>query len=840
MFNLDGKVTGNNLSFSGNAAATADPDVSATTLVTTLADSGHGSLRQAIYNAAARPGVDTVTFDPSLAGGVIRLTSAALTIDDPSGPVAISAGNLPSGIAISGEGARRAFEVSPGSTVTLDALTVSNCFSDMGAGTVTGGDLRITRCTFNANSAQYVGGVYNYSSTATLTILSSTFSGNSASVLDGAIFSYGPLEIRHSTIVSNTSVSAGGGVRFNNTAILSHNLVARNSSPFQPDVGLQPGGNYVVAGYNLVGDGSGSGLADGVNGNRVGAAGAPIDPKLGALRDNGGLTFTHALLGGSPASDAGDPLLSGFRLLDQRGYPRVANDRVDIGAVEGGLHAFYPFDNYGSADLAGGSVASYQGSPSGPWFNSDHRGQPVSAIALNDFVNGTAFGTNNYYLLTAPHDPTNSNRGLGLQGDFTVSAWIFPRVIGGWKIVLGTTTTPGGSGTPVFGLLNNHAYAAFWNNDLPGSIAINAGQWTHLAWTYNSHGGQMALYVNGRLDTSAVGRPNTTLDANMLLGFSAALANSYFQGFIDEFAIFGEALSASQIAQLAAPNGIQPNAILPAPVLSPGLVPDSCGWNVREIYAHTNDPSLMPYDQPSAEFVANSPDSGVAINYSSSVINRYDSKYNSPNGAYFPGATLYASDNLTPQGLINGDDDYFVLAAATTIQVAVEDDYTFGFASDDGAQLRLRGAAFISSTRLDANNPADPAHRGGTLSYPGNTANSKTLGVTHLTPGSYDVEYLSWEVTGGTFSEVFAARGAKTTIDSSFRLLSPTLFAVHPTLTLVPVASASVGVVWSPTSPCDHLQSATNADGPWTDVPGAFSGKILPASSGAQFFRVAQ
>lgn len=31
------------------------------------------------------------------------------------------------------------------------------------------------------------------------------------------------------------------------------------------------------------------------------------DPILGPLQDNGGPTFTHALLDGSPAIDAGDP-----------------------------------------------------------------------------------------------------------------------------------------------------------------------------------------------------------------------------------------------------------------------------------------------------------------------------------------------------------------------------------------------------------------------------------------------------------------------------------------------------------------------------------------------------
>ena len=43
------------------------------------------------------------------------------------------------------------------------------------------------------------------------------------------------------------------------------------------------------------------------NGNFIGTSTDPIDPLLGPLQDNGGPTFTHALLAGSPALDAGDP-----------------------------------------------------------------------------------------------------------------------------------------------------------------------------------------------------------------------------------------------------------------------------------------------------------------------------------------------------------------------------------------------------------------------------------------------------------------------------------------------------------------------------------------------------
>jgi hypothetical protein len=70
-----------------------------------------------------------------------------------------------------------------------------------------------------------------------------------------------------------------------------------------------------------------------------------VDPLLGPLADNGGLTWTYALLSGSPALDAVPPDLSdlcaaGYR--DQRDFPRpgvlsgVAGTWCDYGAYEGG------------------------------------------------------------------------------------------------------------------------------------------------------------------------------------------------------------------------------------------------------------------------------------------------------------------------------------------------------------------------------------------------------------------------------------------------------------------------------------------------------------------------
>jgi hypothetical protein len=79
-----------------------------------------------------------------------------------------------------------------------------------------------------------------------------------------------------------------------------------------------------------------------LNGNLIGGRSSSdrISPFLGPLADHGGPTMTHALLGFSPAVDAGDSTAmagaNGVPLHDQRGAPfaRVHGERIDMGAFE--------------------------------------------------------------------------------------------------------------------------------------------------------------------------------------------------------------------------------------------------------------------------------------------------------------------------------------------------------------------------------------------------------------------------------------------------------------------------------------------------------------------------
>jgi hypothetical protein len=83
-------------------------------------------------------------------------------------------------------------------------------------------------------------------------------------------------------------------------------------------------GTAADAGHNLSSDGSCAFTNLGSLNN--------TDTRLGLLADNGGPTWTMALLPGSPAIDAGSAI--GALATDQRGVPRPQGPGVDIGAFE--------------------------------------------------------------------------------------------------------------------------------------------------------------------------------------------------------------------------------------------------------------------------------------------------------------------------------------------------------------------------------------------------------------------------------------------------------------------------------------------------------------------------
>ncbi len=125
-----------------------------------------------------------------------------------------------------------------------------------------------------------------------------------------------------------------------------------------------------------------------------------------------------------------------------------------------------------------------------------------------------------------------------------------------------------------------------------------------------------------------------------------------------------------------------------------------------------------------------------------------------------------AGRNVFPGDTAGADDDFSLLATAT-IRITLESDYTFGFSGDDGSSLRILGANFISKTNGSA--------AGDTLQFETPTGDSNTLGVTHLLPGDYQLQYIFFERAGGAFTELYAGQGVITDrADANLHLIGDT------------------------------------------------------------------
>jgi hypothetical protein len=167
--------------------------------------------------------------------------------------------------------------------------------------------LTATNCTISGNSVGkgVGGGIFNegYGGDATLKITNSTISENSA----GGVY--------------NQAAQGGAAAVETGNTIFDAGISGQNISNYA--------GTITSLGYNVSSD-DGSGFLTGA-GDQINT-----DPLLGPLQDNGGPTFTHALLPSSPAIAAGDPNFTPPPDYDQRGpgFDRVVNGRIDVGSFE--------------------------------------------------------------------------------------------------------------------------------------------------------------------------------------------------------------------------------------------------------------------------------------------------------------------------------------------------------------------------------------------------------------------------------------------------------------------------------------------------------------------------
>lgn len=198
------------------------PAGAVTFIVTNLNDSGPGSLRQAITDANATLGLDTIAFSSTVRGtitlttGQIQITDA-LTLNGPGANV----------LAISGNNTSRIFQLTDvmnGKVLTINQLTLKNA-NTSGAnvgGAVYGAKslLTVNNCMLNDNNANEGGAIYMNG--GALTINNSALIANQGRYVGGGIRGYNTvIRVNNSTLAYNVaSGSPGGGGIYTQGALL--------------------------------------------------------------------------------------------------------------------------------------------------------------------------------------------------------------------------------------------------------------------------------------------------------------------------------------------------------------------------------------------------------------------------------------------------------------------------------------------------------------------------------------------------------------------------------------------------------------------------------------------
>lgn len=123
------------------------PVQAATITVTTTADSGAGSLRQAL--SVANSG-DTITFAAALSGVTLGVTSGPLALNK---PLTIDDSTLVVALTLDGNGLKQLFTVNSSGVVTLTHLTLTNGKSNYGGAIYNGGTLTLDSVTIADSNA---------------------------------------------------------------------------------------------------------------------------------------------------------------------------------------------------------------------------------------------------------------------------------------------------------------------------------------------------------------------------------------------------------------------------------------------------------------------------------------------------------------------------------------------------------------------------------------------------------------------------------------------------------------------------------------------------------------
>jgi hypothetical protein len=303
----------------------------ATFSVTSLADAGVGTLRQAVLDANALAGADVIEFQANVAGA-INLTSELVITE---------------GLTITGPGAAR---------MAIDGGDSTRLFNFLF------GESSLSGLTLRNGAAPDDGGAILIENLATVSVTTTTFTANEAPAgSGGAIANFGTLNLLNSTITRGVTLLDGGGI-YNagvadlNGANISGNDAGRNGGGIRNDGGFltftratlfeNTAGNHGGAlssngGTLAITDSTLSGNTAGVGGGGLMLESTPTTITRSTIDTNtatfgsgvhadSSLTLTSVTISGNSASSDGGGIWSGGALVINNST--IANNTAGSGA----------------------------------------------------------------------------------------------------------------------------------------------------------------------------------------------------------------------------------------------------------------------------------------------------------------------------------------------------------------------------------------------------------------------------------------------------------------------------------------------------------------------------
>ncbi len=230
------------------------------------------------------------------------------------------------------------------------------------------------------------------------------------------------------------------------------------------------------------------------------------------------------------------PNAPGFRFTpesvfyDEPATTIIQNFIAEPMEITDGLVAFYTFDNAATDE----SLNKNHGKPARVEFTSDRQRGNIGRFSGNSYI-------------VLPKAEILNLR----DHDFTISAWVKLTENENFdNSILGTTVKSYQEGIH-FTIRENKPYFGFYANDVEGSVVLEYGVWYHILARYNKLNGEQAIYVNGKLDSKSLGHPPYQGKEDIIIGNASFGWKAFFNGDLDEVAIWDRPLGDQEIFNLA-------------------------------------------------------------------------------------------------------------------------------------------------------------------------------------------------------------------------------------------------------------------------------------------------